>query len=359
MKKVAIVSTVGLMYDGITSVILSYLEAMDRTDLDIYVIATIKKEESIVGRLQSIGCNIVNLPSRKSTPLRYLKALTSFLKSNKIDIIHAHGNSSTLSIEMMAGLIAGCKKRIAHSHNTTCNHIVFNNILFPIFTCSYTDALACGEEAGKWMFRNRPFTVLKNGRDVDKYKFNKQKRLSMRKELNIDNNFVVGHVGGFNHQKNHEFLIEIFREILKIKPNSILVLIGDGPLKTEIERKALDIKSSIMYIGTVDNVQDYLHAMDVMILPSLYEGLPLVAIEWQINGLPCLLSDSITKDCAFSNNVKFLSLNKSYKEWAESVINLSNIYDRQLSSEESSNIISEEGFNIKKCAEILLDIYLK
>lgn len=359
MKKVAVISTVGLMYDGITSVILSYLEAMDRTDLDIYVIATINKEDSIVSRFEKIGCSIVDLPSRKSDTLRYFKSLVSFLKSNKIDIIHAHGNSSTLSIEMLAGLIAGCKKRLAHSHNTTCNHIFFNNVLYPIFKLLYTDALACGEDAGKWMFRNRPFTVLKNGRDVDKYKFNKQKRLAMRKKLSLNNNIVFGHVGGFNNQKNHKFLIEIFREILKVEPNSILILIGDGPLRTEIEKNTLDIKSSIKYIGLVNNVQDYLNAMDVMILPSLYEGLPLVAIEWQVNGLPSLLSDSITKDCAFSNNVKFLSLNKSYTEWAESAINLSGINDRKLSSEESSNVISKEGFNINKCAENLLNIYLR
>ncbi|MBS5989426.1 glycosyltransferase family 1 protein [Anaerococcus hydrogenalis] len=357
MKRIAIVSTVGLMYDGITSVILSYLEAMNLSDLEVYVIATIRKEEQIVKRLEKKGCIIVDLPSRSSNTFKYFKELTSFLRKEKIDVIHAHGNSSTLSIELLAGLLSGCKKRIAHSHNTTCNHLVIDKILHPLFNYLYTDALACGEKAGKWMFKNKTFSILKNGRDIEKYAFNEKTRCLMREKLNIQNKFVVAHVGGFNIQKNHKFLIKIFREILKIKPNSTLILIGDGPLKKDIEKEVEDINSNILFLGLVDNVQDYLQAMDAMILPSLYEGLPLVAIEWQINGLPCLLSDTITRECGFSTNTEFLSLNEDPKKWADSIIEITKKTDRFSSSKVSSKKITDEGFNIKKCAKILKNIY--
>lgn len=197
-RRVLIVSTVGLIYDGITSVILSNLQAMDRTGLDIYIASTIKAEPNIVDQFIKLGCTIVDLPDRRKNPKAYFFELRKFIKDKRIDVVHANGNSATLAVEMLAAKLGGCKKRIAHSHNTRCDQVRADKILRPLFYATYTDALACGEDAGRWLYKNRPFTVLKNGRDVDRFIFDDAKRQTMRRQLEIGKNLAVGHV---NNQK--------------------------------------------------------------------------------------------------------------------------------------------------------------
>lgn len=357
-RRVLIISTVGLIYDGITSVITSYLQAMDLSNLDVYVISTIKAEKNILKKIENLGCHIVELPSRRSETLSYFWRLISFIQKNQIDVVHAHGNSGTLAIEMTAAWLAGCKKRIAHSHNTRCDQVKADKVLRPIFNIFYTSGLACGEDAGRWLFRDKPFKVLKNGRDVKTYSYNEEVRVKMRKKYDLENRLVIGHVGGFYPQKNHNFLCEIYREIVKTNPEARLFMIGDGPLLTDVEQKCSDIRNNVIFTGNVDNVPDLLQAMDGMLLPSVFEGLPLVAIEWQINGLPCILSDNITKECALTNNVHFLSLTDSPKKWAEKIIKASINNNRAKSSIISVKQVRNAGFDIVDNARQLRMIYM-
>lgn len=357
-NKVIIVSTVGLIYDGITNIILSYLEAMDKNGLEIYVVSTIKSEPAIEKKFKDLGCILVHLPSRKKDVLKYFIELKKFIKQNKIQIIHAHGNSSTLGIEMVAALFGGCSKRIAHSHNTKCDSKIANILLKPIFRVTYTDALACSLEAGKWLFGNKEFIVLKNGREIGSYLFSLNERKKMRKELNLEDELVIGHVGGFFEQKNHIFLIEIFKEVHEIYPNSKLFLIGDGPLKKEIEENVIGNENDVKFIGTTDRVSNYLQAFDVMVMPSLFEGLPLVAIEWQINGLPCVISDTITKDCDITGLVRFESLENNPSVWANDILKMSIKNDRSDISAISAKKAKENGYDIVDSVDILRRIYL-
>lgn len=355
--KVLIISTVGLIYDGITSVITSYLQAMDLSDLNMYVISTIKEEKSIVKKIEKIGCHIVTLPSRRTQTILYFLKLTAFIKKNHIGVVHAHGNSGTLAIEMLAAWIGGCKKRIAHSHNTKCDQVKADKILRPIFNVMYTDAIACGEDAGRWLFGNRPFTVLLNGRDIRSFSFDENVRERKRAELNLKSEIAIGHVGGFFEQKNHRFLLEIFREILKKNPTVRFYLIGDGPLRTGIESSATDLKDNLRFVGTTSQIADYLQAMDGMLLPSLYEGLPLVAIEWQINGLPFVLSDKVTKECAFMDNCVFMSLDEDAEAWASEIIALIKNNKRIQNSKEAASESKIRGFDIQDGVLKLRNIY--
>lgn len=355
--KVLIISTVGLIYDGITNVITSYLQAMDLSGLDVYVISTIKEEKDIVKKIENTGCHIVKLPSRKTQTVSYFLKLITFIKKNHINVVHAHGNSGTLSIEMLAAWIGGSKKRIAHSHNTKCDQVKADKILRPIFNVLYTDGIACGEDAGRWLFGNRPFTILSNGRDIKLFSFDENIREKKRTELNLKSEIAIGHVGGFFEQKNHRFLLEIFREILKKNPTVRFYLIGDGPLRPEIESSALDLKDNLTFVGTTSQIADYLQAMDGMLLPSLYEGLPLVAIEWQINGLPCVLSDKVTKECAFMDNCVFMSLNGNTEAWAREIIALVKSNDRIQSSKKAALETKIHGFDIQDGALKLRNIY--
>lgn len=355
--KVVIVSTVGLVYDGITNVILSCLQAMDLHGLEVYVIGTIDVQPSIQKKIEDLGCHVIPFASRRTNTVKYFLELLLFIRKNKITVVHAHGNSGTLAIEMVAAWLGGCKKRIAHSHNTRCNQVKADKLLRPIFNLFYTDALACGEEAGKWLFKNREFKIINNGRNINLYKFDQEKREKYRKVLNIKDEIAIGHVGGFFEQKNHIFLVDIYREIRKIEPNAKLYMIGDGPLKKQIEQICKDIK--VEFTGTVDNMSDYLNAMDGMILPSLFEGLPLVALEWQINGMPVLISDTVTRECMISDNVEFVSLNTDAKIWAKKILQLTMNNDRKNSSQNVQHIAAEKGFDIRTSAEILRKMYLE
>lgn len=358
-KKILIISTVGLIYDGITSVVVSYLKAMNRDGLDIYVAGTINVKESIREQIESLGCKVVDFPDRRNDTMKYSLQLTKFIRKNKIDIVHAHGNSGTLAIEMVAAWFGGCKKRIAHSHNTKCDQVKADKILRPIFNMFYTDAFACGEEAGKWLFGTKKFTVMQNGRDVELFAFDLNKRKRMRSKLQLGNEIAIGHVGGFFEQKNHEFLLQIFKEIIKIEPSAKLFLIGDGPLKANMEKQAKEISENINFVGTTDNVADYLQAMDGMLLPSLFEGLPLVAVEWQLNGLPCAFADTITKDCCFSDGVCFLALEDKASMWAQKILQLINENNRSELSKKAVLRADEAGFNIESNAERLRKKYLE
>ncbi|WP_294349349.1 glycosyltransferase family 1 protein [uncultured Clostridium sp.] len=357
--KIAIVSTVGLIYDGITSVIMTYLNAMDLSDLDIYIIGTIEVKPSIRSNLEKLGCKVIYMPSRRINTISYFMSLVRFIRKNKIKVIHAHGNSGTLAIEMLAGWLGGCKVRIAHSHNTRCDQVKADKLLRPLFNILYTKAVACSKGAGVWLFGNRKFTVLNNGRNIERFSYNVEVRNKVRNELGIGDSIAIGHVGGFVPQKNHKFLLEIYKSILEINPDVKLFMIGDGLLRAEIERKAFEygIKDKIIFTGNSDCVQDLLQAMDGMLLPSFFEGLPLVTVEWQISGLPCVISDSITKECALTELVEFCSLNSSPDEWALKILNLIHYYDRGTQNKFMKDKVIKSGFDIRENADKLRSIY--
>lgn len=232
-----------------------------------------------------------------------------------------------MSIELYLAKLLGCKIRIVHSHNTTCDHKVIDKMLRPIFYKSYTKALACGEDAGRWLFKNRTFKIIKNGRDIKKYEFNKQKRIQMRNKLNIDDStLAIGHVGNFNAQKNQAFLLKVLDSLIKKEKNVKMFFMGDGELRKSIEEDSvkLGLSDYICFTGSISNVPDMLQAMDFMLLPSKHEGLPLVVIEWQIAGLPCIISDVVTKECAYMDSVYFLSLEDENK-WRDKILEIGRV----------------------------------
>jgi len=276
------------------------------------------------------------------------------MREQHYDIVHIHGSSSLLVIELLAAKLSGIKIRIVHSHNTTCNHRILNLIMKPLFNKLSTYRLACGVDAGKWLFGKQDFRVIKNGISLDKFKFNQSVRTEMRNQLGISNKKIVGHVGAFNAQKNHEFLIDVFKELILIDENYVLVLIGDGNKRNDIEKKAVElgVADKIMFLGRRTDIPQLLQAIDIMILPSLYEGLPLVAIEWQAAGLCTIAADTITPEIKLTNLVIFKSLNDTHFEWAETINSMSN----QNRIDESRKIRSE-GYDINTIADDLISLY--
>lgn len=358
MKKILILNTVGLDYDGITNVIYTYLSNMDLSDLQVYVAGAEEINPKIQKRFEDLSINVVQFVSRKKHMLRYLFSLINFIKKNKISVLHAHGNSATLTIEMIAGLLGGSKKRIAHTHSSNCESKLANLCLKPFFKLLFTDAIACGEKSGKFLFKKN-FLILPNGRNIKKFVFDDQTRIIQREKYHLSNQPVFGHVGGFYDVKNHVFLLKVFSEISKIFNDAVFFMIGEGVLRESIIADAKRLDLNVIFTGNVSNVSDYLQMMDAMILPSKYEGFPLVALEWQINGLPIIMSDTIPNECVFMENVKSLSLNQSPQIWAREIINLLMHNDRNLNSQIASERIQDTCYNIDNSVALLRKLYLK
>lgn len=358
--KVLHIPTGGLFSDGILSCITDYLAAMDKTGLDFRILAISSAEDIAVQKVEKSGCKVISIPYRKTNIAKYFFSLYRYLEREKIDIVHVHGSSAIMSVELTAAKFAGCKVRIAHSHNTACEHQKVDKLLRPIFNRAYTEAFACGSEAGKWMFGNREFKIIPNGRDIKKYEYNSKNRINYRNKLKIPRDaLVVGHVGRFNVQKNHEYLVHVFEELYKNNKNTYLVLIGTGEKIDEIKNlvKKSTIRDNVIFTGVIDNVADYLSAFDVMVLPSLYEGLPMVVIEWQIAGLPCIVSDTVTKECAITPLVKFESLEESHESWARNIEDIP-LQDREKNKELLFNSVRKAGYDIQFGAERLRNIYI-
>lgn len=362
MKKIKIltISTSGLeKKEGILTVILDNYSRFDKRIFDLHIVAAGEYGEALVQEFEDAGISVKYLPSRKASVSLYVKAFIALFRKEKYDALYIHGSSAIMSIELMIAKLCGCKVRVVHSHNTTCDHKKADKLLRPVFYWLYTDAIACGEKAGKWLYSGRPFMLHKNGRDVNKYRYNEETRFSTRANLESwEHELLVGHVGNFNKQKNQKFALAIFKELLKKNNNAKLYLMGEGALLEETKELAAEmgLQDKVIFTGSISNVHEMLQAMDVMILPSLHEGLPLVAIEWQIAALPCVIADVVTSECAYSDLVAFMPLGDA-RAWADKIIEVSAV-DRKRLAEKQIELTKEAGFDINQNAVELQKFFI-
>lgn len=266
-----------------------------------------------------------------------------------------------MCLEFLPALLGGTKERIAQSHNTGNLFPVIDKVLRPLFHKLVTKRLACGEDAGKYMYGKRPFTIIQNGINCNEFQYDDNKRSVIRNELHIDNNKVLGHIGLFIPEKNHRFLLAVFKKLVSIDPTWKLMLFGKGDLESEIKEQieSLELTDKVLFMGIKDNVGDYLSAMDIFVFPSLHEGLPFVVLEAQANGLSCILADTIPKQVDLTGNVDFLPLDVSADEWAGYILDK---YDDDLSrrlksSKKSIDDIIGKHYDMNHKAQILSKIY--
>ena len=356
-KNVLIVLTVPLEINGINIATLGLLENIDASRYRFFVLSTVSSDEWSEKAFSSAGCTVLKEEYRDKRPLEYYGALKRIIRENDIDIVHAMGNSGTLAVEMLAAKSCNVKIRIAHSHTTSCNHKFFDKLLRPFLYGSCNRRIACGKDAGKWLFKNRDFIVLKNGKDYEKYAFSVALREKYRKEWGIsDDTLLICHVGVFIEEKNHAFMLEIAEQLKDKNVDFVMVFIGDGDGKEKIERgfKERGLEDNSMFLGSIENVGETLSAFDAAILPSKSEGLPGVATEWQINGLPCFISDRVTRECAINENVFFLPIDDA-RLWAERIV--SGEAKRLFDSDTIKKRLKEHGFDLMKNAKLLSDVY--
>lgn len=361
--KVLMVCTVPTERSGIPNVIINLMGGLTLqmiNDLKLGYVSINKPDDSFTDKLTVWGIDNYVVERKISHPLGYVRLLSRIAK--EYDVMHVHGNSATIVLEMIAAKIAGVPIRIAHSHNTTCRMKLIDKLMRPLFYKLCNGRIACGKEAGEWLFGNRDFIILNNGINTDKFKFDFGKRDEIRGKLGVGNSVMIGHIGNFVSQKNHSFLIEVFYEFHKQNPNSKLLLLGDGPLRDIIQNRVnfLDIASSVIFIGSVKNPNEYMNAMDMIIMPSLFEGLPLSMIEEQCNGLPILASDTISTDSNLTGLVKFKPLKDSAAEWAKEAVKIAsvNIRNKEVSDIAIGEII-KCGYSIKDSASQLKTYYIE
>ena len=293
----------------------------------------------------------------------YMKTLIKLFKTNKYSIVHSHINSLSI-FPLCAAQIAKVKIRIAHSHSSSGNNEFKRNIIKYIlrpFSKVFPNCFfACSNFAGRWLFGKKfmdsgKIIILNNAIDTSKFSYNKEIRKSIRKKETLEGKFVVGHVGRFVNQKNHEFLIDIFYEIHKMDKNTELLLFGDGPLRQNIEIKVKNLKleSNVKFMGIKQNINEYMQAMDIFLLPSFYEGLPVVGVEAQTSGLSCIFSTNVTEEAKLIEDTIYIDLDKGAKYWAEQALQF-----KETQRKDKSSLIAERGFDIKKEARKLQNYYL-
>lgn len=346
---------------GVESVVMNYFRNIDRTKVQFDFI--IDEDSTIVpyDEIESLGGRVYKIPPYQK-PIAYHKKLVRLFSENKYCIVHSHIN--TLSVfPLFAAKRAGVPVRIAHVHSTAGKGELSRNIvkyaLRPFSRLFPTHFLTNSDYAGRWLFGNRLYNsgkvkLVKNAIDLSKFAFDLQVRQSVREAFSVKDKFVLGHVGRFMKQKNHSFLIDIFEQIRLQEPESVLLLVGEGELKTEIQDKVDKLKLSdyVHFLGVRDDVHKFFQAMDAFLFPSLYEGLGIVAIEAQAAGLKVVASDMVPEEAKITDDVIFIPLRQPAEKWAEIILDSSS-RDRAAPTEQ----LVAAGYDIVATAEKLIEIY--
>lgn len=356
-KVVLIHNTVGMGNEGMSHVILNYLQNMDTTGLELHFTATVSINDHIRSILERYG-TIHYVPLKSRDLKGYLKGMRKILAMG-FDVFHTHGNSGTMLLEVLLGKLYGIKNIIIHAHSTKTNHPFLNSVLKVPMMHMADLCLACSAASGEWLYGKHPHIVLNNAIDLERFAFSEVSREKYRAEFGLKDELLVGHIGHFTVQKNHFFLIDIFNELHKREKNTKLLLIGGGPRFEQVKAKVaeLGLQDAVIFAGRRNDIAGIYSAMDLFILPSNWEGLPLVMVEAQTNGLPLLVSDVITADAKCTDRTFYKPLADGAEDWAEQILQIkSQNYHREA---DVCSAIAEHGFDIRVEADKLRKLYLR
>lgn len=346
---------------GAETMVMNYFRNMDRTKVVFDFMVHRSEKGAYDDEIEALGGKIYHMPPvRPWSTAAYRKLLREFFKEHKeYKIIHAHMSELGLYAFQEAKK-AGVPVRICHAHNRphgidlkSFPRWYLKKSMMPYITHMFM----CSEESGCWLFGEKnkdKFYQLNNAIDARKFRFDPEKREKMRQELGLEGKVVVGHVGRFNYQKNHTFLLDIFAEVVKKCPEAVLLMVGDGNLRPEMEKKAesLGIKDSVRFAGVRSDIPDVLQAMDVYAFPSLFEGLSVAVVEVQASGVPCVFSDRLLRCSQMTQNVEFLSLNENAETWADKILEFA-----KLGHTDTLQQIRDAHYDIRENAPILQDYY--
>ena len=362
MKKARVLEIIGKRpVGGVGTVMLNYQTYIDAEKVQMDYLIFGEEEETFDEKVKILGSKVYCYPPLSGRQMGKTKEyLEAFFKehASEYDIVHLHApNIAFLAFPIVAKY--GIRHRIVHSHATLYAEskikAIRNKVLWSMAQGKITDRIGCSKAAGDFLFQKKDFMVLKNAIAYENYLYDEAVRKEVREREGVTDKLVVGNVGRFSLQKNQTYLAEIFAKIKEQHPDSVLWLVGDGELRSEIEKKIEELRlwKDVKLFGMIDYTKELYQAMDVMVMPSLYEGLPMVGVEAQASGLPCVFSDTITREVDVVG-CQYLSLQQSTEEWAEAAIEEGCRAARRSYPKE----LDELGFNIELEAKRLEELYL-
>lgn len=356
---------------GIETYLIEQFRHLDKSKID-YDFVNITGEYSICyeDEILASGSKIFKVVSRHKNPLLHYWQWFNILLQNKgvYDVIVLNTNSLEYVFPLVLGKVFGIPVRVIHSHNSGFENKqgLARRLLVgmnkKLLAWSANLRFACSQFAGQWMFKDNPYHVIYNAIDIHKYDADLIVREETRNALGLHTELTLLHVGRFSYQKNHSFLLDIFKEVHRIQPDSVLLLVGDtteeSEFLTEVKRKikAYGLENVVRLLGRRDDVNKIMQVADVLVMPSFFEGLTVVGIEAQASDLPLLLSDTVTKELGLLPSTQFISLEAGPTAWAEAIVN-SKQHNRQSRYEE----LKAAGYDIRNETErvekLLIDAY--
>lgn len=368
-ERVLILDTV-MDRGGAETMTMNYFRNMDRTKITYDFLVHRDYKAEYEDEIISMGGQIYRIcPPYPQNWFKYIRSIKKIFKEHpEYRIIHC--NMMELGYPAyMAAKKCGIPVRICHAHiapdkvNITVKSII-RSIYKSKMKREITHKFACGKDAAKWVFGENNISdvvYIKNAIDSDKYKYRPEIASEVRKEFDLGDRFVVGHVGRFFLQKNHSFIVEIFRCIAQMDDKAVLMLVGGGELddaimnQTKNAIKIAGLSDRVIFTGVRSDVDRLIQAFDVFILPSLFEGFPVVLVEAQAAGLKCVISDTVSSECDITGNIESISLNEDASFWAERILS----YKKSYKKEDMQQTIIDAGYDIHSNAKWLEDYYLR
>lgn len=356
-----IVSGFTANYGGVETFLYQHYSHMDHNKVHIDFLTHVKNP-AYKNEIEKMGGRFFYIPVRNKSPFRYRQAMKAFFQQHAEEYDVFWCNKCMLNnIDFLKYATKyNIPIRILHSHNSSNMDTGIKGRVMELMhkhnkrrIKSYvTEYWVCSDYAAKWLlptdvYEKRQYTFIPNAVSAEKFRTNAKVREQMRKQLGVEEKYVIGHVGRFNYQKNHEFLIRIFQIVYEKNPNSELILVGTGELEDTVKQQVreLGLEKAVHFLGVRHDIPELMQAMDCFVLPSRFEGLPVVAVEAQAAGLPCVLaSDGITEQVKIIDNVSFLKLDQSVDEWAKEIM------EKELKRVDSYLVLKEKGFNMEEAA---------
>ena len=351
---------------GIESFLHNVIMEMDMSQLEIDIAAAQICESVFTSDLKEKGVGFYELSGSQRKLGRNHKMFRQLLKERQYDVVHLNIFQGLSLYYAYLAKKAGVKVRIAHGHNSALRRsrtrwlkLALHNMAKSLLAENATDYWACSRLAAEFMFPRdvvEKYEFIPNGIDIEKFRFNDEVRKKVRKDLGIEGKLVIGNVGRLCYQKNQENLIEVFAKLQSERPESVLLLVGEGEMKAELQQQVekLGIADKVLFYGVTDKVEQLLWAMDIFVFPSRFEGLGIVAVEAQAAGLPVICSDGVPNEAVVSDLVQKVDLRSGVDSWVESILHCQVGVDRLAVHEQ----VQKSGFAVADVADKIEKVYL-
>lgn len=347
---------------GVWGILYNYFRRIDHDRFKITFFVAEKCPEELSKEIRRLGGDFVTIPPRGRV-VRYLMSLVKIYRKERFDIVHA--NLTTLNfMPLFAAWVAGVPVRISHSHSNSNpadrGLNILKNALRLLSHLFVTDYFTCSEKSGRWLFGNKFYDsgrvqLIRNAIDVSRFAYDEQKRRAIRGKYGLQGRFVVGNIGRFTAQKNHPFILAVFAQMVRVNPDARLLYVGWGEQESKVRGMVSNMKLEpyVVFAGEIADTAAYYSAMDVFLLPSIFEGLCVCLIEAQANGLPCVVSTNNSIESKITPLLMFRSLEDPPMVWARDCLSAR----RSLDSGAIQGLVVNAGYEIAKAVKGLEDAY--